>query len=535
MVAVLARPGYPRRLAIVASLLLAVNARADELGEAGGFTLRLDTNVRVSLAFRTQAADPALLANINADDGDRAFAPGPVSERINVVSELSAERDALGFDVSGQGWYDAAYNTGHADDSPSTWNGVASSPHGFAPDVRSLMGRQAELLNAFVRDTVPVAGTPVTVSIGRQTLLWGESLLFPENGIAAAQAPVDEIKSLTAPLAEAREVFLPVTQIVIRAGLGGGASLEFYDQWEWRRDRVPGVGSFLSTVDFLDQGGERYLAAGQLPTLYRSGDASPHGIGQFGVALRQTGGALDWGLYALRADARAPVLILDPAYASYHLAFPRGIGVFGASLSSYVGNANVAAELSLHRGTPLDETIPSSNAPVLSGGGSAYAAFAGVGHAREDGSLPTLPMSNGMRGTSLNAQSSLSAEMPPGFLADSADVAAELAGNVLVSGAVPSGRTAGALAARAVVTLHYYRVRTGLDLSAPLGFGIGLAGRSSVDASQNAGAGFVSAGLGATFHVVWQGSVSLTHFVGDIRSQPLLDRDFATVTVARSF
>jgi hypothetical protein len=56
-----------------------------------------------------------------------------------------------------------------------------------------------------------------------------------------------------------------------------------------------------------------------------------------------------------------------------------------------------------------------------------------------------------------------------------------------------------------------------------------------VDASQNAGAGFVSAGLGATFHVVWQGSVSLTHFVGDIRSQPLLDRDFATVTVARSF
>jgi hypothetical protein len=323
-----------------------------------------------------------------------------------------------------------------------------------------------------------------------------------------------------------------VTQIVVRTGLGGGLSLEFYDQWEWRRDRLPGVGSFLSTVDVLDQGGERYLAAGTLPTLYRRGDASPHGIGQFGVALRQTAGTLDWGIYALRADARAPVLMLDPAYASYHLAFPRGIGVFGASLSSYVGNANVAAELSLHRGTPLDETIGSSNAPSLSGGGLVYAA---AGHARAVPLLAALPMSNGARGTSLNAQSSVSAEMPPGLVADSIDVAAELAGNALIGGVVPAGRTAAALAARAVVTLHYFHVRPGLDLSAPVGFGIGLAGRSSVDPSQDAGAGFVNAGVSATFHVIWQGSLSFTHFLGDVRSQPLLDRDFATVTVARSF
>jgi hypothetical protein len=127
------------------------------------------------------------------------------------------------------------------------------------------------------------------------------------------------------------------------------------------------------------------------------------------------------------------------------------------------------------------------------------------------------------------------AQLPPNALANSMILQGELAGNDVVSSFVPAGRTGFALAARAVMTLDYFHVRPGLDLAVPLGFGLGLWGRSSVDASQNAGTGFVSVGLTLTYHVVWQGGLSVTHFVGGAGLQPLADRDFVTVAVTRSF
>ena len=468
--------------------------------------MQLNTTVRLSLGLRTEPANSALLAQSNADDGDRAFTPGLNSQRLDIVSELTGERGQFGFDISGQGWYDAAYNTESANHSPVTFNPLTSGNRGFPGDVRDLMGKQAELLNAYVRDTQSIAGVPVTVSIGRQTLLWGESLLFTGNGIAAAQAPIDAIKSLGAPLAEARELYLPVTQIVARAALGGGFSLQAYDQLEWRRDRLPGVGSYFSTVDFLDAGGQRLFGTNGASTLYRGADDIPHGLGQFGVALMRAGAGLDWGIYAMRADARAPSLVTDPAYHEYHLAFDRGTQIFGASASTYAGEANIAGEISLHRHNPLV-----SVASAVSGG-SGY-----------DG------------GTTLNGQFSAEAQLPPGRFADGASLLGEIAGNQLISGSLPASRTHFALGARVVFTPSYFQVAPGLDLAAPLGGGIGLTGFSAVDATQNAGAGFVSVGLRATYHVVWIGAFSFTHFVGGAGAQPLADRDFAVFSVTRSF
>jgi hypothetical protein len=501
-------------LGLAACAIVVISARAEgaDLGNWGGFDIRWDTTVRGSLGFRSEPANPQLLAPINADDGDRAFRPGPNSERLDLISELTVERGSLGFDISGQGWYDLAYNTDSANNSPATFNPLTSSNRGFPGDVRTLMGRDVELLNAYVHDTVQVGGIPVTISVGRQTLLWGESLLFPENGIAAAQAPVDEIKELSEPTAEAREVFLPVTQVVLRAALGGGYSLEAYDQLEWRRDRLPGVASFFSTTDILDVGGQRFLAADGLPTMLRGADDVPHGIGQIGIALRHSGGMVDWGVYALQADARSPTVIFDPAAQTYHLVFPHGIQIYGVSGSTYLGDANVAGEISVHRNNPLDVT------PGLGTGSSLGSSYAG-----------------GIHGTTVNAQISAQAQLAPNRFADGASLQAELAGNQLVSYATPPDRTRFALAVRAVFTPQYFQVLPGLDLSAPVGFGLGLVGRSSVDASQNAGAGFVSVGLNATYHVVWEVAVSFTHFIGGPRIQPLADRDFATISLTRTF
>ena len=521
-------------LAACAIIVTVGRAAAADLGNWGGFDIHWDTTVRGSLGFRTEAANPELLAPINADDGDRAFRPGPNSERVDIISELTVERGSLGFDISGQGWYDFAYNTDSANNSPATFNPVTSSYRGFPGDVRTLMGRDVELLNAYVHYTVQVGGTPVTVSIGRQTLLWGESLLFPENGIAAAQAPVDEIKELSEPSAEAREVFLPVTQVVLRVGLGGGYSLEAYDQLEWRRDRIPGVASFFSTSDILDVGGQRFLAANGLPTMFRSADDVPHGIGQFGIALRHSAGMVDWGIYALRADARSPTVIFEPEVGTYHLAFPQGIQIYGVSGSTYLGNANVAGEISVHRNTPLDVTPGLDAASSLGSGyvgGFVYSEYPWqvANPAQSHGNTSTI------RGTTVNAQISMQTQLAPNRFADGTSLQAELASNQLVSYATPPDRTRFALAVRAVITPQYFQVVPGLDLSVPVGFGLGLVGRSSVDASQNAGAGFVSIGLNATYHVVWEASVSFTHFIGSPRIQPLADRDFVTISLTRTF
>jgi hypothetical protein len=521
-------------VAACAFIVTAGQAAAADLGNWDGFDIRWDTTVRGSLGFRTEPANPQLLAPINADDGDRAFRPGPNSERLDVVSELTAERGSLGFDISVQGWYDIAYNTDSANNSPSTFNPVTSSNRGFPGDVRTLMGRDVELLNAYMHDTVQVGGRPVTISVGRQTLLWGESLLFPENGIAAAQAPVDEIKELSEPSAAAREVFLPVTQVVLRAALGGGYSLEAYDQLEWRRDRLPGVASFFSTTDILDVGGQRFLAADGLPTMYRSSDDVPHGLGQFGIALRHSGGMVDWGIYALQADARSPIVIFDPEAQTYHLAFPNGIQIYGVSGSSYLGDANVAGEISLHRNTPLDVT------PGLGAGSSLGSGYAGgIVYSQYPWQVANPAGSqwntSTIRGTTVNAQISVQAQIAPNRFADGASLQVELAGNQLVSSATPPDRTRFALAVRAVLTPQYFQVAPGLDLSAPVGFGLGLVGRSSVDATQNAGAGFVSVGLNATYHVVWEAALSFTHFIGGPRIQPLADRDFVTISLTRTF
>ena len=521
-------------LAACAIIVTVGRAAAADLGNWGGFDIHWDTTVRGSLGFRTEAANPELLAPINADDGDRAFRPGPNSERVDIISELTVERGSLGFDISGQGWYDFAYNTDSVNNSPATFNPVTSSYRGFPGDVRTLMGRDVELLNAYVHDTVQVGGTPVTVSIGRQTLLWGESLLFPENGIAAAQAPVDEIKELSEPSAEAREVFLPVTQVVLRVGLGGGYSLEAYDQLEWRRDRIPGVASFFSTSDILDVGGQRFLAANGLPTMFRSADDVPHGIGQFGIALRHSAGMVDWGIYALRADARSPTVIFEPEVGTYHLAFPQGIQIYGVSGSTYLGNANVAGEISVHRNTPLDVTPGLDAASSLGSGyvgGFVYSEYPWqvANPAQSHGNTSTI------RGTTVNAQISMQTQLAPNRFADGTSLQVELASNQLVSYATPPDRTRFALAVRAVITPQYFQVVPGLDLSVPVGFGLGLVGRSSVDASQNAGAGFVSVGLNATYHVVWEAALSFTHFIGGPRIQPLADRDFVTISLTRTF
>ncbi len=527
-----------QHLALAALVVTPAAAHADDLGTVQDFDVRLDTTVRTDFGFRLESASAALLSNINADDGDRAFTPGLISARTDLATELTAQRGDLAFDISADGWYDPLYFQPNANNSPATFNAISVPHTKFPAATRDLMGVDAELANAFAQDRFSLFGLPLTVRLGRQTLLWGESLFFASNGIAAGQAPVDAIKSLGNPLAPARELYLPVTQITTRIELRPGLALEAYDQFEWRRDRLPAADSYFSTTDILDAGGETVL----LPAyrLYRTADQTPHGIGQFGVALRSQSDTADLGLYALQYDAKLPVPVFNSAADTYNLVFPRHIQLLGASFSTYAGDSVAAGEVSVRHNMPLLATGGVAAGAGDTGGGAIYAAA-------EQPAFPATPLPRPAAATAPYAtgdiwlaQSSLVAQLRPGSWWQAASLQAEIAANDLLgvtSGhdAVLPGRTHFAAAVRFVFTPQYFQVLPGLDLSLPIGLGYTPLGRSSIDATMYRGAGDATISATATYRQVWQAALAFTHFIGGATAQNLADRDFVSLSLARTF
>ena len=521
---------WPFRL-VVGLLCATTTATAADIGSVQGIDIRLDTTLRTSLGLRLERPNAALSGDANADDGDRAFRRGVISERVDFTSQLDVSRGDLGFNLSVDGWYDAAYEASDANHSTATFNPVSVPANRFPADVRRLMGATVELSNAYLHDKFEIGGLPVTVRVGRQTLLWGESLFFPQDGIAAAQAPVDVIKQLSQPLVENRELFLPVGQADIRMSLPYGLSIEAYYQFEWRRDRTPGVASYFSTSDVLDVGGQRAFRPDG-SALFRGKDMTPSGIGQFGTALRRTSAAVDLGLYAIRYDAKEPqIAAIDQTSPTYRVVFPRGIELLGVSASTYLGDDTLAGELSERWHMPLVSrglaSVPIRGLLGLTGpqGASSRGGAAQGGYAT---------------GETLHALVSFERQLRPGPLWDAAVLDAEFAVTDLLGvESHPESRLAGttkvASALEVVFTPRYYQVLPGLYLTPQVGAQVGLSGRSSVDPGMVAGTGNVTLSVAATYRTVWEAGISYTHFIGPSRDQALADRDFVIFTVSRTF
>jgi hypothetical protein len=508
---------------LVAAALLACapacveSARGAALWSDGDASIRLDTTVQFTGLRRLDSPQSRLLAKPNADDGDRDFRSGAVSNRTDVFSEFDADFGSAGLRVSGALWYDPVYLNRTANDSPATFN-PNSVPHNhFTRSVRTLEGLDGELLDTFVHDSFDIGSSKISFRLGRHTLIWGESLFFGSNGIAAGQAPIDFIKANTVPETPARELFLPVNQISISVQLRPGLSVELYNQFEWRHDRLPGVGSYFSTTDILDAGGERIIAApGQF--LYRTADRQPGAAGQFGAALRATVGDVDLGFYALRYNARSPVVATSGCIAActlpgqtgtYHLLYARGIDVFGASASTFLGNDNIAGEVSVRQGAAL--------------------------MARADLGASPLP-----RGDTAHAQISVVAERPASAFWDQVTLQAELAANTLLDttedgSARDPATTRSAAAMQAQLTFDYFHVLPALDLSPFIAGAYGIGGRSSVDGEMVGGTGNVTVGVQATWRTVWHAEVRATDFIGSANAQPLADRSFFAFNVRRTF
>lgn len=532
------------------ALATAMSARAADLYEFDGWDLRWDNTLRYTAAFRLEHYSNAVVADPNADDGDRNFAPGLISDRFDLLSEFDLSKGPFGVDISAAAWYDTVYQNTNANDSPSTFNPFSVPHNRFTRSTEDLMGEDVDLLNAFAYGSFDAADVPISFRVGRHTLLWGESLFFANNGIAAGQAPIDAIMAASEPEAEAKEVYLPVDQASATIQPSPDLSFSFYDQFEWRRTRLPASGSFFSDADYLDAGGERLIVApGQY--LYRTPDTRAPASGQYGASMHLNIDDVDYGLYAIRFNAKQPeIFLVSNPYVppgaqnvgSYWLVFPTGIEALGASFSTYVGESTFAGEVSVRRNMPLVSAtlfaLPGGGG--VGYGGGTYAALRAPGYPQQPPPPPSYNVTSYAVGDTLQAQVSSVSTLSPGRLWDGADLSAEFAANerLRVTGGAAEldpHRDSFAAALRAVFEPHYYEVLPALDLSLPLGLGYDLAGNSSVDSAMNNGSGDVEVGLTATYRTVWQGSLTFTRYFGPSDRQPFADRDFIALSLQRTF
>ncbi|MGE4063057.1 MAG: DUF1302 domain-containing protein [Rhodospirillaceae bacterium] len=546
----------------------ATATEAAELLSSGDTVIRWDNTLKYSAAYRLEPADRALIQGPNADDGDRNFHVGVISNRFDILSEFDATFGNWGASVSAAAWYDTIYD-GAPDLDTSPQRAIYPVRDHFSSDVEELHGRYAELLNAFVAGRETIGDMTVSVRAGRHTMLWGESLFFAGNGIAAGQSPIDTIKALSVPLSRAKEVFMPVAQISLSAQPRPDMVINAYYQLEWRKSRLPGVGSYFSAADFVDAGGYR-LYVGRNQYLGRGRSPNARDGGQFGLGLRFIQNDYDIGLYALRYHAKEPQLYMRPyprmpaatgtersaeiprerpaAYGSapgvyagpsnpfssdpiydfgaetgevgeYFFVYPENIEIYGASFSGYLGESNVAAEVSTRRRMPL-----ASQALLVTG------AMPADGHRNALYAL----------GDTLHGQASIISAIAPNDGWDSASFSVEIAANHRLritrnAGAFDDSRTRSYVGVRALFEPVYFAVLPGMDLSIPVSIGYGLAGRSSIDSGQNAKAGSFELGLSATYRAVWRGSLTLTRFIGDPTRQAFADRHFVSLSIQTTF
>jgi len=278
------------------------SAQAEQIYEGNGFNIRWDNALRYSVGTRLQSPDSVILSFPNADDGDRSFASGLMTDRVDLSSILNISGDDFGMQVSLAAWYDGVYHARN-DDNAATVNASSVPPGHFVRATRKIDGQYAEFGDTFVYANFNLWRAPISFRVGRQTLLWGESLFYGDNSIAASQAPIDYVKGITTPNSYSTSAYLPVNQISLAAQPAENISLAAYYQLEGRPNRLPGVGSYFSTTDIQGAGAERaFLQPGV--QLLHIGDRSPRSDGQYGVSLRVTLDEVNWGFYALRFDSK---------------------------------------------------------------------------------------------------------------------------------------------------------------------------------------------------------------------------------------
>jgi hypothetical protein len=513
------KPG-PLMLAAITLAILGITDSAGAIELDSGnpdVKIRWDNTVKYSLMHRMESASPALSAALpvtaNQDDGNNNFSRGLVSNRLDLFSELDFSATNYGARVSAAAWYDGVYNQGTSNTSFTSNH----NPRGDFPDeTRKLMGRNAEVLDAFVWGKFDLGEKTASVRLGRHTLLWGESLFFGANGIAGGQAPLDLIKLLSVPNATFKEIAQPTGKLSGQVQLTDSVTLGAYLGYEWKKTR-------------LGAGAER-INAGPAGAFTALGDIEPSQSGQGGVQLRWRADSIDtdFGLYAIRYHATGPSNIyttltgFPPALtaSTFQWAYHEGIRAFGASFAKTINEWSLAGEVSIRQNTPL----ASSGQAVLSS--------IGVNAGLDNASKPGYAV-----GETVHAQFSWLASLGPSFVSREASFLGEIAWN---------NRTKVTLNEQ-MLNPNADQAAMGIDLTPSIGMGYTWGRSSAVGPAFGVDkGGDINLGVSGVYLGRWTVAANYVHYLGEAAPtldatnnaqylQALKDRNFLTLSIRTTF
>ncbi len=243
-------------LAGLLPLLVAGQVQAVEFSFADDeVTGSIDTTVSYSQLWRVQGQDKTN-NNINANDGNRNFDTGLVSEVFKVTTDVEATYQNYGAFVRGTAFYDTQImdkrNDYYDANTPAQPSQSYPNDNRFTYETRHTAGRNAEILDAYVYGNWDIAEKPVTARLGKQVFNWGEGLFY--RGGVNTTNPVDAAK-FRLPGSELKEVLIPVEAFNVSVGLTDNLSMDAFYQFNFKETAVDPVGTFFSETDLFADGG----------------------------------------------------------------------------------------------------------------------------------------------------------------------------------------------------------------------------------------------------------------------------------------
>ena len=327
-----------------------------------------DNTLRYTLSQRLKHQSQELLNSANHDDGDRNFAPGLVSSRLDLLSEADVVyKKNYGIRVSGAGWYDPVYRDRLDNTSPGSSNhNIGGAPTlGLNAHTKDRFGGpNGELLDAFVFGKYEVGDVPVSVRAGRHTIYWGEAF-FPgagANSISYGQSPLDFAKALAMPGVELKEIFRPLNQVSVTIQPTKDITIAAQQYLQWESNVFPNGGTYLGMVDGLMNYGETYLFPWAIAG--NAGDHRPKGTDDWGVKVAYSPEWLNGTLgfhYRKFSDKMPQILASNyiPAApgvnlpTNFYYDYKSNIDLYGISFAKQIMGISVGSEISYRRNMPL--------------------------------------------------------------------------------------------------------------------------------------------------------------------------------------
>lgn len=334
--------------------------------EGKGITGNFDTTISWGVSRRIEARDPGLIGrsnplggtatSVNTDDGDVNYGPGLISNVLKVTHDLDINYKNFGAFMRGTYLYDPHNN----------------NKAGLSQAAKDRVGKDADLLDVYIRGSFDVKGKALDVRVGSQVVSWGEST-FIQNSLNILN-PVNVAK-IRIPGAELREALFPVPMIWASQELTDNVSVEAVYLVRFKHTEIDPRGTYFSTNDFASDGGQYVttgfgavpdtvcgLPVGVVPAatycVPRIADREARDSGQYGLALRWMVPDLndtEFGFYFVNYHSRVPLISAKATanpfqvpssanLASYFVEYPEDIKMLGVSFNTELSKWGVALQ-----------------------------------------------------------------------------------------------------------------------------------------------------------------------------------------------